>query len=84
MVILFTIYNPQYDDNILMDGSWGTNGIDIFDLFRYKFTLIIIQNLLILITTRSVAYLLKPFRQPRILAELIVIANSVLVIFFNN
>ncbi|XP_074558546.1 cation/H(+) antiporter 15-like [Curcuma longa] len=71
MVILNTMYNLQYDDNILMDGSWRTNGIDIFDLFRHKLTLIIIQNLLILITTHSVAYLLKPFRQPRILAELI-------------
>ncbi|KAG6500149.1 hypothetical protein ZIOFF_039965 [Zingiber officinale] len=71
MAILNTMYNPQYDDNILMDGSWRKNGIDIFDLFRHKFTLIIIQNLLILITTRSVAFLLKPFRQPRILSELI-------------
>ncbi|KAG6537723.1 cation/H(+) antiporter 15-like [Zingiber officinale] len=61
----------QFQDNIFMDGIWRVKEPEIADFFHFKFTLMIIQNLLIVITTRSVAYLLKPFNQPRIVAELI-------------
>ncbi|XP_074580862.1 cation/H(+) antiporter 15-like [Curcuma longa] len=61
----------QFQDNIFMDGIWRIKEPEIADFFHFKFTLMIFQNLLILSTTRSVAYLLKPFNQPRIVAELI-------------
>ncbi|KAG6480723.1 cation/H(+) antiporter 15-like [Zingiber officinale] len=64
--------NVQYEDNIFMDGAWRDKGVHISDLFHAKFSLMIIQCLVILMVTRSVGYILKPFNQPRIVADLIV------------
>lgn len=63
-----------------MDGIWRTNGVEIDDLFHFKFTVMIIQCLVILIATRSVGYILKPFNQPHIVADLIV--NSYIDFYF--
>ncbi|XP_028765589.1 cation/H(+) antiporter 20-like [Neltuma alba] len=48
------------------DGAWqGDNPLD------YAFPLLIIQTTLILLVSRSLAFLLKPLRQPKVIAEIV-------------
>ncbi|KDP35607.1 hypothetical protein JCGZ_09045 [Jatropha curcas] len=48
------------------DGAWqGDNPLN------YAFPLLIVQTIIVLFVTRSLAYLLRPLRQPRVVAEII-------------
>ena len=49
------------------DGAWqGDNPLD------YAFPLLIVQTTLILVVSRSLAFLFKPLRQPKVIAEIVV------------
>lgn len=49
------------------DGAWqGDNPLN------YAFPLLIIQTTLVLFVTRFLAFLLKPLRQPKVIAEILV------------
>ena len=49
------------------NGVWqGDNPLD------FAFPLLIIQTTLILVVTRFLAFLLKPLRQPKVIAEIVV------------
>lgn len=55
------------------DGAWqGDNPL------RFAFPLLIVQTTLVLSISRFLAFLLKPFHQPRVIAEIIVRLQSVL------
>ncbi|PIN10870.1 hypothetical protein CDL12_16542 [Handroanthus impetiginosus] len=48
------------------DGLWqGENPL------QYAFPLLIIQTILVILTSRTVAFFLKPFRQPTVIAEIV-------------
>lgn len=52
------------------DGVWqGDNPLD------YAFPLLIIQTTLVLAVGRSLAFLLKPLRQPKVIAEIVVCSS---------
>lgn len=56
------------------NGAWqGDNPLD------YAFPLLIVQTTLILVVSRFLAFLLKPLRQPKVIAEIVV---SVLLLLF--
>ncbi|CAL9085766.1 unnamed protein product [Musa acuminata var. zebrina] len=57
-------------DMILLSGLWA-NEIDIEVLSEFLFPVLIMQTSVILALTRFLAYALKPFGQPRVVAELI-------------
>jgi len=49
------------------NGAWqGDNPMD------FTFSLLIVQICTVLLVTRTLAFLLKPLRQPRVIAEIIV------------
>lgn len=49
------------------NGVWqGDNPLD------YAFPLLIVQTILVLAVSRSLAFLLKPLRQPKVIAEIVV------------
>uniref|UniRef100_A0A7N2KYN3 Uncharacterized protein n=1 Tax=Quercus lobata TaxID=97700 RepID=A0A7N2KYN3_QUELO len=51
---------------ITTNGIWqGDNPLD------YSLPLFILQLTLIVVTTRALVFLLKPFRQPRVIAEIL-------------
>jgi len=53
------------------DGIWqGDNPLD------YAFPLLIIQTVLVLVVSRSLALLFKPLRQPKVIAEIVVCTIS--------
>jgi hypothetical protein len=57
------------------NGVWQHNNpID------FSFPLLVIQIILVLVTTRTLAFLFKPLRQPRVIGEIIVSQSSVLQI----
>lgn len=52
---------------ITTNGIWqGDNPLD------YSLPLFILQLTLIVVTTRALVFLLRPFRQPRVIAEILV------------
>lgn len=52
---------------ITTNGIWqGDNPLD------YSLPLFILQLILVIITTRSLVYILKPLRQPRVVSEILV------------
>lgn len=57
---------------ILLSGLWFLGELNIEDLSQYLLPVLIMQTTLILVVTRFLAYLLKPYGQPRIVPELIV------------
>ncbi|KAJ8458693.1 hypothetical protein OPV22_031619 [Ensete ventricosum] len=57
-------------DMILLSGLWADE-IDIEVLSEFLFPVLIMQTSVILALTRFLAYALKPFGQPRVVAELI-------------
>lgn len=49
------------------NGAWqGDNPLN------FAFPLLIIQTTLVLVVSRSLAFLLKPLRQPKVIAEIVV------------
>ncbi|RRT38390.1 hypothetical protein B296_00057357, partial [Ensete ventricosum] len=68
-------------DMILLSGLWA-NEIDIEVLSEFLFPVLIMQTSVILALTRFLAYALKLFGQPRVVAELIVSSTSSPLIFF--
>lgn len=53
------------------DGAWqGDNPLD------YAFPLLIVQTTLVLAVSRSLAFILKPLRQPKVIAEIVVSIRS--------
>lgn len=49
------------------NGVWqGDNPLD------YAFPLLIVQTTLVLVVSRSLAFLFKPLRQPKVIAEIVV------------
>lgn len=59
------------------DGVWqGDNPLD------YAFPLLIVQTALVLAVSRSLAFLLKPLRQPKVIAEIVVRSISLLPYIF--
>lgn len=58
------------------NGAWqGDNPLD------YAFPLLIVQTTLILVVSRSLAFLLKPLRQPKVIAEIVVSFLMFLILF---
>jgi hypothetical protein len=52
---------------ITTNGIWqGDNPLD------YSLPLFILQLTLVVVTTRALVFLLKPFRQPRVISEILV------------
>jgi hypothetical protein len=49
------------------DGAWHGD-----DPLNYAFPLLIIQTTLVLFVSRSLAFLFKPLRQPKVIAEIMV------------
>ena len=59
---------------ITTNGIWqGDNPLD------YSLPLFILQLTLIVVTTRALVFLLKPFRQPRVIAEILVHLISLII-----
>ncbi|MCH80843.1 cation/H(+) antiporter 18-like [Trifolium medium] len=50
----------------------------------YALPLAILQICLVLVVTRGLAYLLKPLRQPRVIAEIVVSSFVPLAMIINN
>lgn len=61
------------------NGVWqGDNPLD------FAFPLLIVQTTLILVVSRFLAFLLKPLRQPKVIAEIVVSLLSFLASLFQN
>ena len=56
----------------------GENPLD------FALPLVIVQIILVIVLTRTLAFLLKPLRQPRVIAEIIVSISFLLFISNNN
>jgi len=55
------------DNETSSDGAWqGDNPMN------HAFPLLIIQTILVMFVSRTLAFFLKPLRQPRVVAEIIV------------
>jgi hypothetical protein len=57
------------------NGVWqGDNPLD------FAFPLLIVQTVLVLVVSRSLALLFKPLRQPKVIAEIVVSTTHILLI----
>lgn len=62
---------------ITTNGIWqGDNPLD------YSLPLFILQLTLVVVTTRIFVYILKPFRQPRVVSEILVSVNNFILFLF--